>query len=264
MLWLAILLAVVTGLVFIAWSRQEHIVFQPPAPPGALPSDAHVVEFTTSDSIRLRAFVVGNTGSTDILLAFHGNAVEAHSLISWATEVNRQTGWSVVLPEYRGYAGLAGSPSYDGSKLDARAALAVVNTLRSSDSGRIGIYGHSIGSAIATELARESSPSVLILESPLTSARDMARVIVGKPMLGLWKWMSRVHYDTEQLVRSLNVPVWIAHGGRDLITPVSMGRRVHAAALHKGSLLVVDRAGHNDVAQRGGEDYWGWMRAALR
>ena len=57
--------------------------------------------------------------------------------------------------------------------------------------------------------------------------------------------------------------MWVAHGDRDLVIPVRMGREVFAAARHPGELLIVPGAGHNDVAEVGGEAYWGWLTRAL-
>jgi hypothetical protein len=72
-----------------------------------------------------------------------------------------------------------------------------------------------------------------------------------------------VHYDTEARVRTLETPVWVAHGTDDLIIPFRMGRAVFDAAKRKGAMLPVEDAGHNDVAEVGGKAYWAWVTQAL-
>ena len=57
--------------------------------------------------------------------------------------------------------------------------------------------------------------------------------------------------------------MWVSHGTRDLIIPSRMGQRVYAAAAHKGELLLVPGAGHNDVPEAGGDAYWRWLARAL-
>jgi pimeloyl-ACP methyl ester carboxylesterase len=57
--------------------------------------------------------------------------------------------------------------------------------------------------------------------------------------------------------------VWVAHGLVDLVIPVQMGIAVHAAARRPGELLLLSRAGHNDVVEAGGERYWQWLARAL-
>ena len=56
------------------------------------------------------------------------------------------------------------------------------------------------------------------------------------------------------------MPVSVAHGKRDRIVPVKMGSDVYEAAKVKGQLLLVDQAGHNDVAEVAGEEYWHWLQ----
>ena len=63
-------------------------------------------------------------------------------------------------------------------------------------------------------------------------------------------------------MRSLRCPVWVAHGTRDVVIPVRMGREVFNSAAVKGELLIVDGAGHNDVPEVGGDAYWRWLEAA--
>jgi uncharacterized protein len=79
----------------------------------------------------------------------------------------------------------------------------------------------------------------------------------------VWKAISRIHFDTAKAVSLLNVPVSVAHGKRDRIVPFRMGVEVHEAAKRKGQLLLVEEAGHNDVADIGGDDYWHWMADTL-
>ncbi|MGI9077650.1 MAG: alpha/beta hydrolase [Gemmatimonadaceae bacterium] len=263
MLIIAIVLAV-AGVLFLAWWRQERITFQPPPPPFEDPGDTPRVQYAAADGTRLFAFLVG-TPSADrgLILAFHGNADLAVWQIPWARELAARSGWQVMLAEYRGYGGAEGSPTYANAQEDSRAALRyAIESLRIPAS-RLVLFGHSLGSAVATELATEVNPAALVLQSPFTSARDMARIIVAPPITVAWRLISRIHYDTETRVAALGVPVHVAHGDRDLIVPVRMGRRVHAAAKEKGQLLIINGAGHNDVEDRGGERYWDFFLAAL-
>ena len=111
---------------------------------------------------------------------------------------------------------------------------------------------------------RPARPATLILQSPFTSARDMAKRMLVPPIPWLWRRISRVHYDTRSIVGNTDTPVWVAHGTRDLTIPTWMGRAVYDAARSKGELLLVAGAGHNDVAQVGGDAYWRWLAAALQ
>jgi pimeloyl-ACP methyl ester carboxylesterase len=112
----------------------------------------------------------------------------------------------VLLPEYRGYGGLTGAPNYTGSQRDARAAWRMVREQLGVDSTRVAYFGHSLGSAVAAELAAEHRPAALILLAPFTSARDMARAMPGLPLGALWNMIGRVHFDTRGRVATLDAP----------------------------------------------------------
>jgi fermentation-respiration switch protein FrsA (DUF1100 family) len=254
--------------VVLLWSRQERIVFQPPAHVPEAPSVARRVEFPASDGHPIFGFVVeptaGSREPATVVLAFHGNADLSAWFVPWARELAERTGATVFLPEYRGYGGIPGRPTYTTASADARGALDWAR--RTYPAARIVLFGHSLGSAIATELAEAmapAGPATLVLQSPFTSAQAMAARMLVPPIPGLWSLISRVHYDTRRVVASLDVPVWVSHGTRDVVIPIRMGRAVFAAARRPGELLVVDRAGHNDVADVGGAEYWRWLTSAV-
>jgi fermentation-respiration switch protein FrsA (DUF1100 family) len=268
---IAVLTAVVVYLLLLGllWLQQERIVFQPPLALRGMKhdvsQDVRQVPYRAEDGTDLFAFLVGDSArSQGLLLAFHGNADLARYLVPWAQAVTREADVAVLLPEIRGYDGIPGRPTYLAAARDARAAQAFAVKSLDVPSDRIAYFGHSLGSAIAAELASEILPSALLLQSPFTSARAMARRMVLPGATIFWPIVSRVHYDTADRVRRLESPVSVAHGLRDMIVPVRMGREVYDAAAVKGQLLLVPEAGHNDVVERAPRDYWNWFRAALR
>ncbi len=260
-----IILAVVLVVMTVTlWHGQERIVFQPPGPPHPDGGGARRIDFQAADGQPLFAYLVEAGPPTEgLVIVFHGNADLAAWQIPWATEVSRRTGRAVLLPEYRGYAGLSGEPTYRGSHVDARAIYSVARDSLGVAPERIAFFGHSLGSAIATELARDVPPEVLVLLAPLTSVRDMASLISPVAMLLYRLRGVRVQYDTEAIVRSLDTPVWVAHGTDDQVIPLQMGRRVFAAARLKGELLIIPGADHNTVIEHGGDRYWSWLMRAL-
>jgi pimeloyl-ACP methyl ester carboxylesterase len=278
-------IALLSAMVGGVWWRQERIAYQPPPDCPRAPADVRQVEYHTVDNQPLVGFLVEpDEASNGVLLAFHGNADLAVWQIPWAHEVARRTRWSVFLAEYRGYGGLGGEPTYEALQSDARAAWQAVQQLGdehlASYTRSFALFGHSLGSGVATELASEiegrsdvvgaeETPSAantvtaLVLQSPFTSARDMARIVSTRPVQFLWKVISRVHYDSRARLQRLVAPVWVAHGLRDWLVPVSMGRELFALARVPGRLLIIDSAGHNDVAEIGAEHYWTWLNDAL-
>jgi uncharacterized protein len=258
-----IILGLLSGFLCLVWWSQERILFQPPRLDERLVESGRVA-YEAADGQSLAGFVVGDPqAAPGVLLCFHGNADLAVWQLEWARSVERYTRYAVFLAEYRGYMSLGGSPTYTNTKLDAAAAYDHLVSAYGVDRGHLAYFGHSLGSAVATELAQVHPPAALLLQSPFTSARAMARIIASLPVVLAWKAISRIHFDTRQAVSHLDVPVWVAHGKRDRLVPFRMGVDVYEAAKQKGQLLLVDNASHNDVAEVGGDEYWRWIESAL-
>jgi fermentation-respiration switch protein FrsA (DUF1100 family) len=261
----------VTGTTLWLWRHQERVVFQPPRAWAEAPASARRVTFRAADGHELFGYLLSPRDAADtraVIIAFHGNADLAAWTVPWAREVVERTGIPVLVPEYRGYAGIPGSPTYESASADARGALAyATDSLRARD---IVLFGHSLGSAVAAELALHMAdhagnpPRALVLQSPFTSAMEMAARMLVPPIPWVWDRISRVHYDTRRIVARLDCPVFVAHGTRDLNIPSRMGVQVFRAARRPGDLLLVQRAGHNDVADIGGDHYWYWITSAFK
>jgi uncharacterized protein len=258
------ILALLSGSLFLLWRSQERILFQPPRL-FEVPPESGRVSYEALDGQRLVGFMVGDPrAAPGVLLCFHGNADLAAWQLDWARTVERHTRYAVFLAEYRGYMSLGGSPTYSSTKLDARAAYDHLRVAFGLDRARMAFFGHSLGSAVATELAEIHPPAALLLQSPFSSAREMARLIVTLPVVLVWKTISRIHFDTRAAVSTLDLPVSVVHGRHDRIIPFRMGVEVYEAAKWKGQLLLVEGAGHNDVAEIAGKDYWRWITEALK
>jgi uncharacterized protein len=246
----------------LVWWPQERVLFQPP-PHGRIIRTGQI-EYQASDDQWLSGYLVGNpTAAKGVLLCFHGNADLAMWQLSWATDVAESTGFAVMLAEYRGYMSLAGRPTYATVKLDACAAYNYLTAHFAVGPEQLAYFGHSLGSAVAAELAEIHKPRTLLLQSPFTSADAMAARILTPVIAGFWRLVSRIHFDTTRIVAGLDIPVAIAHGKRDRIVPFRMGMQVYDAAKVKGPLLVIDNAGHNDIPACAGGRYWDWIVAAL-
>jgi fermentation-respiration switch protein FrsA (DUF1100 family) len=253
------------GMVSMLWYFQDQIVFQPPVVVPAADVSARRVTYHADDGAELFAYVVGDCrANSPVVLAFHGNADLARWLVPWAARLSHEADACVMLAEYRGYEGLAGPSTYASSAQDARAALSYARHVLGAGPQQLVYFGHSLGSAIAAELAAVAPPRSLVLQSPFSSARAMSRRLFVPGLTAFWRLISRVHFDTVARVHELDAPVYVAHGDRDLIVPVSMGREVYDAARQRGELLIVKGAGHNDVAEAASGAYWRWLTAAVR
>ena len=210
-----------------------------PAPNASIPSDAGVgVDHTPLDlGHALLARPFADVGPAPLIVFAHGNAELAHwSLPSF--ETFRELGFAVLLLEYPGYGGAPGKP---GSTSMAASALQAVDRAISSggiDADRIVPYGRSIGSGVASILARERKVAAVILESPFTSLHAL---VAEK---GFPAFLLRDRFDNDTIVSSLEAPVFIYHGTRDTIIPLAHGERLSKLAAN--ATLVTAECGHND------------------
>ena len=255
---------VVVAILAYFWWVQERVAFQPQGPPYPAISDTRRVDYRAADGQPLFGYIVGDPpAARGILILFHGNADLAAWQIPWGGMIAEWTGYAVFLPEYRGYMGLPGRPTHSGLQTDALAAYDYVRDSLAVEPEQIVIAGHSVGSAIAAEVAVERPARALLLQSPFTSTHEMARRMITPALALVWRFLSRIPYDTRAAVAAVDAPVWVIHGARDAIIPPQMGRAVFDAARIKGRLTIVESAGHNDLALAG-EEYWRWWEQALQ
>ena len=156
-------------------------------------------------------------------------------------------GRTVLLFDYRGYGRSTGSPSEEGTYLDARAAQKALPTVDAP----IIYLGVSLGGAVAAALAVESPPDGLILQSTFTSVRDMARI--HYPFVPA-SFVPDA-YTTLRRVARVRVPTLFIHGESDRIVPVRHSVELHRAAAGPKCLERVPGADHNDVLDTMGPRY---------
>lgn len=207
------------------------------------------VELTADDGVKTVSwFRTPATSALPMLVLFQGNAGNiGDRLYKVATFV--QEGWGVLLVGYRGFGGNSGKPTEQGLYADARAALRFLQD-RGITADRIVLYGESLGSGVATEMALESKARALILEAPFTSIADMAqRQFPYFPS----RWLVLDRFDNLSKIRRVGMPVLVLHGERDPITPAAFGRRVYETAPEPKALRVFPDAGHVDLYEHGAD-----------
>jgi pimeloyl-ACP methyl ester carboxylesterase len=208
----------------------------------AVPYEEPAIE--TDDGERLHGWLAGGERAPlGHVLLCHGNG---GNLSDRALHVELLTaaGFGVLAFDYRGYGRSTGRPSEAGTYRDARAARRAL--LDRVGPERVFYLGESLGAAVALELAHHHPPAGLILQSPFTSIRDMARLhypIVPRALVP-------DAYPSLRLIRALEVPLLVLHGERDDIVPLLHGEELYEAATCPKRLVRFPRAGHNDLVGR--------------
>ena len=156
----------------------------------------------------------------------------------------------MLVLDYRGYGESSGKPTEQGLYLDAEAAWAFITRRDEIDSTRVAVYGRSLGTAIALYLATHRPVRAVVLDSPFSNSRDMARQHYPFLPSGLL----RLRLDNVARARQLAVPLLVFHGTEDRVVPFPMGRAV-AQAGRAVELVQIEGADHNDTYNVGDDVY---------
>ncbi len=129
--------------------------------------------------------------------------------------------------------------------MDARAGLAELRRLGIPDD-RILLWGESLGTGPAVQLAAEQPVACVLLEAPFTSMSEMAHRHFPWLPVGL---LLRDRFDSLGTIGAVRAPILVMQGARDTIVPPEMGRRLADTA--KAELWQAPQGGHNDLADFG-------------
>lgn len=204
------------------------------------------IVFKSADGKKLIAWYRPAAKGKRTLLYFPGNSGNAAARAGKIKAIAAD-GYGVFIVNYRGFGGSSGRPS---EKRIVRDAVGAYDSLRGLGvpPRDIVLYGESLGTGVATQVCQQRQAEALVLESPFTSVVDVGKL--AWPLLPL-KQIMVDQYNTIDRIGSVNVPLFIIHGGRDAVIPLDMARRVFHAACDPKTLTVVPRAGHNDLFEQG-------------
>jgi hypothetical protein len=255
-----VLVAVGAGILIAVVSlriiENQLIYFPPRYPDGFPPSpiverDVEEVWLLTEDGVRINAFYRSLPASKLVLLWFHGNAEN----IGYGLDHLRalaKIGVNILAVDYRGYGKSEGKPDEAGVYQDADAAYDYLIKQRHFRAEDIIIYGHSLGGAVAVNLASRRPCGGLIVQSSFTNARAMARRMFAIPLIA---YVVKSRFDSLQKIREVHAPILIVHGTRDEVVPFRMGQQLFAAAPEPKRFYPIEGAGHNNLMEVGGERY---------
>jgi hypothetical protein len=198
-------------------------------PPPELDLGVRRVTVTASDGVRLVSWAMPvDEGSGYWLLICHGNGgniSEAGRPYHYAGL--RALGLSLFAFDYRGYGESEGAPSEDGLYRDADAAYRYLRDTLGVPPERILLFGHSLGSAVAVELAGRVPAAGLILDGALTSVVDRAQELFPYAPV---RWIAASRYPSIERVGELTLPKLFLHARADEVIPIAHGRRLYQAA----------------------------------
>ena len=208
------------------------------------------------NSPKIHGFWFPNTSpNSPVILYLHGNGGNVTSNF-WHAKRFHSLGFAVLLMDYRGYGKSEGDfPTEQQVYQDAQIMWNYLVQERGIQPQDIIVYGHSLGGAIAIDLASNNPQMAgLIIQGSFTSMADMVDFL-GTYDLFPNDLILNQKFDSLSKLESLEVPLLFIHGEEDDIVPASMSKTLFDAAIAPKRLWLVEGANHNDVAKVSGDTY---------
>ena len=258
------------GLSFLSYKERD-LVFR--VEPGTahwysgVPAGVRDIEIPVSGNHALHAWWwPAAARNAPTVLYLHGSRWNLTGQL-YRIEQLREFGFSVLAIDYRGFGKSQGGPPSEASVYeDARAAWAKLVHLQ-PDAAKRYIYGHSLGGAVAIELARTLTERTgngrkpaagLIVESSFTSLAEVAAAITK--FQAPFQWLISQKFDSIEKIARISIPVLLVHGTNDRYIPHHFSEQLYEAAVAPKKLLLVEGGSHNNAMRAGSEE----VREALR
>ncbi len=210
------------------------------------------VWLSADGGVRLFGWYIDAGPNQPVLLWCHGNAGNISHRLRNISELHRR-GVSIFIFDYRGYGQSTGKPSEVGLYQDALAAYDFLMTKKNITPNRLIIFGRSLGTSVACEVARQRQAAGLILEGAFPSIQSMAdHHYLGLPA----SWFIDSTFNLEEKLSQISLPLLVIHGEKDSVVPMELGKYVFEAAHEPKRWYPVRGAGHNDVPFVGGSAYF--------
>ena len=227
--------ALYLALVLFAVFLSDGVIFQPH--PASYSDTAEILKLTTAGHRKISAIYLPNPVAKFTLLVSHGNAEDIGDDRFWLQDLQK-TGFAVLAYDYEGYGTSQGKPSERAAYDDEAAAYDYLTQNLKIPAEKIIIFGRSVGSGPAVQIAATRPAAALILQSPFLSA---FRVLTRIPLLPFDK------FPNYKLIRQVHCPVLIIHGESDTVIGSWHGKRLYELANEPKKYLPVPGADHNDL-----------------
>src|SRR3989338_3580078 len=199
------------------------------------------IYITTEDNVKINGWFISNPEAKYTLLFFHGNAGNIGDMIDKLTLLY-EAGFSILIIDYRGFGKSQGRPMESGFYRDASAAYGyLINTINIR-AEQIVLYGESLGSAVAVDLAFHRRVRALILEGAFSRGRDMAVKIY--PFLPGFIFSNS--FDSLTKVKEINATKLFIHSRDDEIVPFNLARKLYNHARGPKEFLEIE-GDHNNA-----------------
>mgnify|MGYP006136369803 CR=1 FL=1 len=184
------------------------------------------VKIKTGNNIDLLSWYHNkDINSYKTILFLHGNAGTLENRIHKINHF-KDINVNLLIISWRGFSKNQGKPNEQGLYEDARSAIEWLRSKGIKESDII-IYGESLGTGVASEIAQHKNFAGVILESPFTSMIELGKE--KYPFLPV-KFLLKDTYESNKKIKNIKAPVLVMHGKVDDIVPFHMGKKIYEMA----------------------------------
>lgn len=228
-----------TFLAACAPALERQLIFWPnraeKETPAAYGADYDVLELQSEDGTELVAWSIPTTQDAPWLLFFHGNNTNISRMLNYPMWLRELTGFNLLMAEYRGFYKSGGVPSEAGLYQDARTYYDYLQNL-GVPADDILVYGFSLGTGVAAQLAFEKNIGALILHAPFTSVHDTARTLYNKHIP---ETLIQNKFASIDKIAAVDAPLLVMHPMEDETIPFDQGAAIYEAAAEPKQFLEV-------------------------
>lgn len=205
--------------------------------------------FKAEDGVLLNGWFIQNNNAKYTLLFLHGNAGNiSHRLDK--IRILRELGFNIFIIDYRGYGKSHGKPSEAGFYLDSLASYNYLIDKLRIPPNQIILYGESLGTAVAVDLASKAEVKAIILEGVFSSGRNFGKMIY--PFLPSFVFSNK--YDSLGKIKRIGAPKLFIHSINDEILPFELAKKLYDTANEPKELAELT-GGHNTAFLESKEEY---------
>ncbi len=216
--------------------------------PDRLKTNFEEIVLDTPNEPKLHGYFFEKEKSDSVIIYLHGYSGIADECFPECLKIQEYIPASVLIMDYRGFGKSEGTPTRKGVVTDALRMYNLMKEKGFKDKNII-LYGVSLGGGIAFETANElrkqkENIGALVSLYSFSSVKDICN----------WRFPHIPScfviddlFNGKNLIRKLNIPVFIAHGDKDLKTPLTQSLRLFKNANKPKELYVFPELGHEDL-----------------
>ena len=234
-----------------------------PATPAKYSLPYQEIWFKARDGVQLNGWFVPGAPETPLVLFFHGNAGNLYDNLEYLNLLHG-SGFPIFIFDYRGYGKSQGQPLRENDLYqDARGAVSYLEG-QGWRHERMIFFGQSLGSAVALQMALETPPAGLVMESSFTSMKEIGKYFSPLTYYTVGWWGIDLPFDNLTKIGQVEVPLLLIHGDRDTVAPIEMTKRLFDRAKAPKMLHIITGGGHCNVFMQDSSAYLAAWSSYLR